>query len=76
MKQATVNYRVYGNKNGEGWIKITEVNRDKEIPIVLKEMSKTKAFVGYIVIRHNFDLNQDEPYTIGDFYTKSYRKRK
>lgn len=74
--QAT-NYRIYGCENKRGWIKITEVEKKEHIKPVLKDMAESDLFIGYIVIKHNFEKNQDEPFGLGDFYKKEkvYKKR-
>ena len=73
------NYRIYGCKNREGWQKITEVDKKEEIKIVLKDMAESKLYIGYIVIKHTFEKNQDEPFTIGNFSHQkphTYTKRR
>ena len=73
--QAT-NYRIYGCENKKGWVKITEVEKKDHIKPVLKEMTESNMFIGYLIIKHDFKKNQDEPFTMGNFSNKTKIKQK
>lgn len=73
---AHTNYRIYGNQFEKGWVKITTVEKKEYIQSILNDMSDLEIFSQYIIIRHNFDIDCDEPYDIGNFDSsiKKYRK--
>ena len=76
LRDDKINYRVYGNMNKKGWYKIKEVEKKEYIQVVLDDMAESELFIGYIVIRHNFTKNYDEPYSMGDFKTANKIKRR
>lgn len=58
------NFRIYGNRTG--WEKITVVNKEEQIPPVLKDMAEID-YKEYIIIQHDFTMNCDIPYDYGNF---------
>ena len=72
----SISYRVYGNKNKTGWIKIKEVKKVEHIQEVLDDMAESEMFIGYIVIKNTALLDQDEPFKMGNFYQKTKKLTK
>ena len=67
------NFRIYGHKTG--WEKITIVNKEEQIPPVLKDMLDVD-YKQFIIIKHDFDMNCDIPYDHGTFYKGKIKRLK
>lgn len=76
LLKRSISYRIYGNKNKTGWVKIKEVKKVEHIQEVLDDMAESELFIGYIVIKNTAMLNQDEPFKMGNFYQKTKKLTK
>ena len=67
------NYRIYVLVRGKGYILAATVYNKDQIDKVVKNYS-SEIFEKILVIKHDFDMNYDEPYDL--IYNNLTRKRR
>ena len=67
------NFRIYVSVEGKGYILVATVYSKDQLNEVLKNYS-SEIYEKILVIRHDFDMNYDEPYDL--IYNNLTRKRR
>ena len=67
------NYRIYVSVKGKGYILAAIVYNKDQIDKIVKNYS-SEIFEKILVIRHDFDMNYDEPYNL--IHNSLTRKRR
>lgn len=67
------NYRIYVYAKGKGYILVATVYNKDQIDKIAKNYS-SEIYEKILVIRHDFDMNYDEPYSL--IHNSLTRKRR
>ena len=67
------NFRIYVSVKGKGYILAATVYNKDQIDKIVKNYS-SEIYEKILVIRHDFDMDCDEPYTL--IYNSLVRKRR
>ena len=70
-----MNYRIYGNNRSKGMELIKTIYSEEEMYNIIDNLD-SEIYSIVLVVRHNFELNYDEPYIVRSLNRELKRERK